>query len=116
MVLRMVLRMVFVHGFGHDGFRSKLLDDSTCIYMYFNIERNIMKSQCGTHNFGIQGEMSVYICFMCYAFTIFYFLFFEFVCSSFLYEVKTYMIFNTCFISTCGSFVFILVPCSFSIS
>ena len=38
--LPMVLCMIFVHGFGRDGFRSMVLDASKCINMYCNIERN----------------------------------------------------------------------------
>ena len=45
------------------------------IYMCCNIKRNIMKNQSGSPDFGIQGKISVYICFMCYALTIVYFLF-----------------------------------------
>ena len=33
--LPMVLCMIFAHGFGHDGFRSMILDASTCINMCF---------------------------------------------------------------------------------
>ena len=49
----MVLCMVCVHGFGNDGFRSMVLDASVCIYMYCNIERNIMKNQTVSPSFGI---------------------------------------------------------------
>jgi len=49
----MVLCMVFAHGFGCDGFRSMVLDALACIYMYCNIERNIMKNQAGSLGFGI---------------------------------------------------------------
>ena len=52
-VLLMVLCMVFAHGFGRDGFRSMVLDALTCIYMYCNIEMNIMKNQFGSLAFGI---------------------------------------------------------------
>ena len=45
-------------------FRSMVLDDSACINMYCNIERNIMKNQAGSPGFGIQGKISVYMCFM----------------------------------------------------
>jgi len=51
----------FAHGFGHDGFRSMVLDASTCINMYCNIERNIMKNQAGSPGFGIRGK-SLCIC------------------------------------------------------
>jgi len=71
--------MVFAHGFRHDGFRFMVLDASTCIYIYCNIERKIMKNQSGSPGFGIQGKISMYIYFMCYALTIVYFLFLEFV-------------------------------------
>jgi len=40
----MVLCMIFAHGFGHDAFRSMVLDASACINMYYNIEKNIMKN------------------------------------------------------------------------
>lgn len=69
----MVLFMVFTHGFGRNGFRSMVLDASTCINMYCNTERKIMKSQSG-NSFGIQGKISVYMCFMCYDLAIVYFL------------------------------------------
>jgi len=49
----MVLCMVFAHGFRRDGFRSMVLDALACIYMYCNIERNIMKNQFGSLGFGI---------------------------------------------------------------
>ena len=52
-----------VHGIGRDGFRSMVLDASTCINMYCNIERNIMKNQAGSPGFGIQGKISVHMCF-----------------------------------------------------
>ena len=54
-----------------------VLDASTCINMYCNIERNIIKNQAGSSNFGIQGKLSVYMCFMCYALAIAYFLCFR---------------------------------------
>ena len=88
--LPMVLCMIFhtwfwmrwfsVHGFGRDGFRSMVLDASASINMYCNIERNIMKNQDGSLGFGIQGKISVYMCFMCHAITLFIFCVLEFVC------------------------------------
>ena len=73
----MVLCMIFahdfwmgwfsVHGIGRDGFQSMVLDASACINMYCNIERNIMKNQAGSPGFGIQGKVSVHMCFMCYS-------------------------------------------------
>ena len=69
MVLCMIFAHVFwtrwfsVHGFGRDGFRSMVLDASACINMYCNIERNIMKNQAGSPGFGIQGKISVHMCF-----------------------------------------------------
>ena len=74
------LPMVSVHGFGRDGFQSMVLDASPCINMYCNIERNIMKNQDGSPDFGIQGKISVYMCFMCYALALFIFCVLEFVC------------------------------------
>ena len=56
--------MVFAHGFGHDGIQSIVLDALACIYMYCNIETNIMKNQSGSPSFGIQGK-SLYICVSC---------------------------------------------------
>ena len=53
-----------VHGIGRDGFWSMVLNASTCINMYCNTERNIMKNQAGSPGFGIQWEISVYMCFM----------------------------------------------------
>ena len=76
----MVLCMIFSHGFGRDGFRSMVLDASTCINMYYNIERNIMKNQVGSPGFGIQGKISMYMCFMCYPLALFIFCVLEFVC------------------------------------
>ena len=54
-------------------FRSMVLDASACINMYCNIERNIMKNQDGSLGFEIQWEISVYMCFMCYALALFIF-------------------------------------------
>ena len=78
--LPMVLCMIFahgfgcdgflVHGFGRDGFRSMVLDALTCINMYCNIERNIMKNQARSPiYFGTQGKISIYMCFMYYNIT-----------------------------------------------
>lgn len=53
------------------------MDALSCIYMYCNIERNIMKNQFSSPGFEIQGKISVYICFMCYSLAIVYFLFFR---------------------------------------
>jgi len=73
-------RWFSVHGFGCDGFWSMLLDDLTCINMYCNIERNIMKNQAGSLGFGIQGKIFVYMCLMCYALALSIFYVLEFVC------------------------------------
>ena len=54
-------------------FRSMVLDASACINMYCNVERNIMKNQAGSRDFGIQWEISVYMCFMCYALAFLFF-------------------------------------------
>ena len=67
------MRWFSVHGIGRDGFRSMVLDASACINMYCNIERNIMKNQASSPSFGIQGKISVHMCFMCYALTLFIF-------------------------------------------
>ena len=75
-----VLFMISAHVFGRDGFRSMVLDASTCINMYYNIERNIMKNHAGSPGFGIQGKISVYMCFMCYALAFFILCVLEFVC------------------------------------
>jgi len=56
------------------------MDDSTCIDMYYNIKRNIMKTQSGSLDFWILEKIFMYICFIFYAITIVYFLFLEFVC------------------------------------
>jgi len=74
------MRWLSVHGFGCNGFRSMVLDASKCINMYFNIERNAMKNQVSSPDFGIQGKISVYMCFMCSALTLFIFCVSEFVC------------------------------------
>jgi len=52
------------------------MDASKCIYMYCSIEMNIMKNQSSSPSFGIQGKISMYICFMFYALSIVYFFFF----------------------------------------
>ena len=79
-----------VHGIGRDGFRSMVLDAmvfrsmvldaSVCINMYCNIERNIIKNQASSPGFWIQGKISVYMCFMCYALALFIFCVLELVC------------------------------------
>ena len=90
MVLCMIFAHVFwtrwfsVHGIGSMVFwsmvldvmvfRSMVLDASACINMYCNIERNIMKNQAGSLGFEIQWEISVYMCFMCYALAFLFFL------------------------------------------
>ena len=61
-------------------FRSMVLDAPACINMYCNIERNIMKNQAGSPSFGIQGRISMFMCFMCYALALFIFCVLEFVC------------------------------------
>jgi len=76
----MVLCMVLAYGFGFDGFQSMILDGSTCIYMYCNIERNIMKNQASSPSFRIQGKIYMYMCFMRYALTLFILCVSEFVC------------------------------------
>ena len=48
-----------------------VLDASACINMYCNIERNIMKNQAGSPGLGIQGKISVHMCFMCSALALF---------------------------------------------
>jgi len=88
--LRMVLCMIFAHGFGYNGFQSMVLDAMVfwsmvldalaCINMYCNTERNIIKNQAGSPDFGIQGKISVYMCFMCYALTLFHFCVLKFIC------------------------------------
>jgi len=81
----MVLCMGFAHGFRHDDFLPMVfcrigignydyvliqvyglgfMNVSSCIYMYCNIERNIIKNKSGSIRFGIQGKISVYI-FLC---------------------------------------------------
>ena len=78
--LPMVLCMFFTHGFGFDDFQSMVLDASACINMYCNIENKIMKNQAGSPEFGIQGKISVYMCFMCYALVLFIFCVLDFLC------------------------------------
>ena len=56
------------------GFSVHGIDASACINMYCNIERNIMKNQAGSLGFEIQWEISVYMCFMCYALAFLFFL------------------------------------------
>ena len=67
-----------------------VLDASACINMYCNIQRNIMKNQAGSSGFGMQGKISMYMCFMCYALALFIYYVLEFVCRQFLYDSKTY--------------------------
>ena len=74
------MRWFSVHCFGRNGFRFMVLDASACINMYCNIDRNIMKNQAGSPGFGIQGKISMYMCFMCYALALFNFCVLEFVC------------------------------------
>ena len=75
------MQWFLVHGFGRDGFRSMVLDASACINMYYSIERYIMKNKAGrTSQFWDPGEISVYMCFMCYALALFIFYVLEFVC------------------------------------
>ena len=69
-----------VHGFGPDGFWSMVLYALAYINMYCNIERNIMKNHAGSPSFGIQGKISVYMYFMCYALALFFFYVLELVC------------------------------------
>jgi len=83
-------KMVFFHGFRRDGFRSMVLDAFACINMYCNIEGNKMKNQAGSPSFGIQGKISMYTCFMCYALIFFIFYVLEFICREFLNGVKIY--------------------------
>lgn len=66
-------RWFLVHGIGRDGFWSMVLDASTCINMYCNIERNIMKNQASSPDFGIQAKIFVHMCLMCYALALFIF-------------------------------------------
>jgi len=57
-----------------------VLDALACINMSCNIERNIMKNQDGSVGFAIQGKISIYMCFMCYALALFIFCVLELVC------------------------------------
>ena len=75
----MVLCMTFAPVFVRDGFRSMVLDALTCINMYYNIKMNIMKNQAGSPDFGIQGKICVYMCFLCYALALFILCVLEFV-------------------------------------
>jgi len=50
-----------------------VLDSLACINMYCNIERKIMKNQASSPGFGIKGKISVHMCFMCYALSLFIF-------------------------------------------
>ena len=93
----MFLCMGFAHDFGHDGFLPMVLVDMVkgsmvvfkskvnglvsmnylaCIYMYCNIERNIMKNKNSSPRFGIQGKIFVSIYFMFYVLAIVYFMFY----------------------------------------
>ena len=90
--------------FGRDGFRSMVLDALACINMYCNIERNIMKNQADSPGFGIQWEISVYMCFICYALA---FLFFPVIENSyagnFYTGLKTYiLLISIVFINKCA--------------
>ena len=53
------------------------MDASACIYMYCNIERNIMKNQSGSPNFGIQRKIYMHYFFF-YVLCSFHCLFFVF--------------------------------------
>jgi len=74
------MRWFLVHGFGCNGFQSMVLNSSACINMYYNIERNIMKIQAGSPSFGIQGKISMYMYFMCYALALFILCVLKFAC------------------------------------
>ena len=86
----MIFYMIFAHFFGRDGFsihgircdgfRSMVLNASACINVYYNIERNIMKNQASIPGFGIQGRISVYMCYMCYVLVLFIYCVLEFIC------------------------------------
>ena len=93
----MVLCMDFTHGFGHDGLlsivfcrsfqgttvmlKSKVnglgfMDASVCIYMYCNIERNIMKKNLVVPILGSMGKslylyiyIYIYISILCFMFS-----------------------------------------------
>ena len=56
--------------------------------MYCNIEMNIMKNQVGSPGFGIQGKISMYMCFMCYDLALFIFHVLEVVCRYFCTGLK----------------------------
>jgi len=74
------MRWFSVHGFGRDGFWPMVLDASTCINMYCNIERNIMKNQAGGLGFGIQWEnLCVYVFYVLCS-RMFIFCVLEFIC------------------------------------
>ena len=47
------------------------LDGLACIYMYCNIEIKLLKNEVGSLDFGIQGKISMYMCFVCYALALF---------------------------------------------
>ena len=53
------------------------MNASEFIYMCCNTKRNIMKKQVVSPNLGSRGKIFMYICFMFYALTIVYFLFFK---------------------------------------
>jgi len=42
----------------------EFMNSLTCIYIYCNLEKNIMKNQSGGPSFGIHGKIAMYICFM----------------------------------------------------
>jgi len=69
-------RWFSVHGIECDGFRSMVLDASTCINIYYNIERNIMKNQAGSPGFGIQWEnLCVYVFYVLCSRIVYFFVF-----------------------------------------
>jgi len=72
--LPMVLCMVFAHGFGRKGFWYMVLNASACIYMYCNIEMNIMKKiNLVVPFFGFKGKSMLYLFYvLCSRYFLFY--------------------------------------------
>jgi len=68
------------------------MDSLSCIYIYCNTEKNIMKNQSTSPSFGIQGKnLCVYMFYVLCPRHRLFSCFLEFICRSFLYEVKSYI-------------------------
>ena len=73
-------RWFLVHGIGHDGFWSMVLEASACINMYYNIERNIMENKAGNPGFDPGENLCVYVFYVLCSRIVYFLSLLEFVC------------------------------------